>query len=57
MSKLNNMRAQYSPRQTTAEDAIRRAEAFPVKGGDIVPIQRKSWFKTVQQRHPLPKTA
>lgn len=40
------------PTQTRASsDAQRRAQAFPVKGGEILPAERKIWFKTVQLRH------
>jgi len=33
-------------------DALRRAEAFPVQGGDILPPERKSWFDTAERRAP-----
>ncbi len=26
---------------------IKRAEAFPVQGGDILPITRKSWYERI----------
>lgn len=37
-------------RLEAAEAAIRRAMSFPVKGGDFVRVERKSWYKPLQQK-------
>ena len=37
------------------EDALRRAAAFPVQGGDVLPIKRKSWYPHLNQEHRSPK--
>jgi hypothetical protein len=63
---MNEIRSLTRPNQDkdmptetqTSSDALRRAEAFPVKGGEILPAQRKIWFKTVQLRQrPETETA
>lgn len=38
-------------RQNERHDALRRAAAFPVKGGDVLPIKRKSWYPRLDQEN------
>ena len=57
MNEIKEVEKEEMHTSSINTDAMRRAAAFPVKGGDILPFKRKSWFKTTEQKQPLPKRA
>ncbi len=42
--------------KSSIDDAFRRAGSFPVRGGDVLPIKRKSWYGALDQKQEPAKS-